>query len=146
MGLYQSVDFMACNGLLDGFSKSDQEILAMPMIKYIYKFTCIPTGQFYIGQTNCLKDRFYQHILGISQFDSGKISVQPFHILLGPSLLHYYEVLDSGRKKKPSFEIFVRKSCKGYVYAIAGDQETADLLEVYYINKFRNDNLCLNIK
>ncbi len=144
MSLYQSVDVMVANGLLDGFTKSDTEILSMPLIKYVYKLTIVPTGHFYIGQTSNLKTRFHHHIVSIADYEYGK-AVQPFHKIIGPLLNEMYQSLDAGRKKKPTFDIFIRKQMTAYIYAITGDQPSADLVEYHYINKFKNDPLCLNI-
>lgn len=149
MGLYQSLDYMEINGLLDGFSMTEEGIVALPVVTYIYRITFNPTGHFYIGQTHRLKHRFYEHIQGITAcagpYDIPKMA-QPFHRAVGPLLATAHQVLDTGRKKKPSLEIFCRQSCSAYIYSICGDLETSNLVEQHYISKERRNILCMNIQ
>lgn len=147
MGLYQSLDHMVANGLLDGFSKSNTEILSMPLVKYIYKLTWSPDGYYYIGQTNNLKDHFYRHILSIADCrNENNKTVKPFHRFIDETMRPHYEKADYGRKKKPPFEIFIRHNTSAYIWAIAGDQESANVLQAYYLNLYKSDPLCLNIR
>lgn len=138
---------MVVNGLLDGFSKSDTEILSMPLIKYIYRITWAPDGYFYIGQTARLKDRVYDHILCIADCDNEKNKkIQPVHRFISSIMRPHYEQADYGRKKKPSFEIYVRQQTAAYIWGITGDQAAADLFEAHYIKLHKGDPLCLNTK
>lgn len=150
MGLYQTVDLMAANGFLDGFNRTDNTITALPIVKYIYKLTCTTTGHFYIGQSHSLKDRIYNHIRAIS--DHGKentrnTSAVHFNKTVGPLLMPAYQEWSlPGKKKKPDFEFYVRRCLSVYIYSLCGDQQTADLVETFYIKQFIKDPLCLNLR
>lgn len=144
MGLYQSLDLMVINGLLDGFDKNDTGIIALPVVKYVYKLSCDPTGHFYIGQTHNLKNRFYTHITNIACAGSGKDDLKlKFHQVTGPLLKQLYDQWELKKKKRPEFEFFVRRSVSAYIYAICGDQISADLLQKHYSDQFKNDPLFL---
>ena len=133
MGMYQRIELMSANGLLD-----------MPTtgLIYIYKLTSKFTGHYYIGQTNSVKDRMYSHLtLIVKTIEGQDCKPLSFHIFVAEAIKA--EHLKDRRLK---IERFTREALSVYVMALVADKETANLVESHYIKKYKSDPLCLNTK
>lgn len=135
MGMYQRVELMQVNGLLD--IPFTQEII------YVYKITCKHTGHFYIGQTNSIKDRIYMHLRSMmSLFEGQQCTCQHFHRIIVNEMMPLY----LKRKKGISSERFSRESLDVFIIAIVTDNQAANIVEQFYIGKNSKQKLCLNQK
>lgn len=133
MGLLQSAGLMAANG----FWTPPGNFI------YIYRILCNQTGQYYIGQTDNLKTRVFDHYEAVVVEASGgrldEKPSQPWQTEVGLFMKSAYEP-----NKKQRLELFILKSLSVSVLAIAGEGDAANALEEFYISKSLTDPLCLN--
>lgn len=132
MGLFQRVGEMNFRFQFDIKSNN---------IFCVYKITCIPTGHFYIGKTNNLKNRLYSHvdeIIKSIKFKDGK-----------PLQMHkmFASIIENQviKRKNENVEKCVKSSIDIEVLCIISDDEKLSLIiENYYISNNINNDLCLN--
>lgn len=133
MGLLQSAGLMSANGFWTAPGNSI----------YVYKIICNQTGQYYIGQTENLKMRVYDHYNSVvTEACGGRIDSkpsQPWQTDTGQFLKSAYVP-----NKKQRLELFILKSLSVSVLAIAGEGDAANALEEFYISRSLIDPLCLN--
>lgn len=127
---------MTVNGLLD------IPVNQLYNLIYIYKITCKHTGHYYVGQTNSVKDRMYQHLSTIikimEQSDCKRLF---FHDFIACKLKNIYE-----KDKRFKLEKFVRESLSVYIIALVADKDIANIVESHYIAQSVVEGLCLNSK
>lgn len=133
MGMYQRVSLMQINGLLD---------MPTDNLIYIYKITSKYTGHYYFGQTKSVKDRMYQHLSSVIKLIEGKpCKPQQLHKVISEKIKELHL-----KDKRTKLEKFTRDALSVYIIALVAEQDAANLVERLYINRFKYDKLCLNVK
>lgn len=121
---------------------------------YIYKLTCLPTGDYYIGKTNNLDYRTESHLsliaIGVMKnIDRKGLSVMrfvynnKFYNEVMPVIQDLYE--QTGKNSYASLYNFVVANFNIKVLAILEDEEYWNQTEKYYIAKNITNPKCHNV-